>query len=375
MHPHGDLLRKTLLLSESLTSLTTTDWDLLIPQARRAALLARLESLLSERGLLDRVPKPVRTHLKSARIVAANEDRVMRWEINRIQRALAGIDTPIVLLKGAAYALAGLPLAKGRISSDVDILVLKEKLQAVEEKLLQHGWRHVKLQQYDQSFYRTWSHELPPLQHRDRKTIVDVHHTILPLTGRLHPDPRKLLEAAVPLAGTKFSVLAPVDMVLHSAAHAFQDGDFQRALRDLVDLDDLLRHFGARRSFWNELLSRAEQLELTRPLFYAMRYAHGFFNTPVPGFVSAQCHRWRPAWPALIIMDQLVSHAVNPIEPAGKSRRAKFSLWLLYVRSHWLRMPPWLLAKHLLRKTFRRWGSAENQSPAELPLEAPKKSR
>jgi hypothetical protein len=121
LQAHSDLLRQALLLSESLTALTSTDWDLLIPQARRAALLARLETLLSERGLLDRVPKPVRTHLESARIVAENEDRVMRWEINRIQRALAGIDTPIVLLKGAAYTLAGLPLAKGRLSSDVDI--------------------------------------------------------------------------------------------------------------------------------------------------------------------------------------------------------------------------------------------------------------
>jgi hypothetical protein len=176
-------------------------------------------------------------------------------------------------------------------------------------------WRRV-------DYRPTWT--FPPLQHRDRKTIVDVHHTILAPTGRLHPDRRKLLEAAVPVEGTKFSVLAPTDMVLHSAAHAFQDGDFQRVLRDLVDLDDLLRHFGARRSFWNEFLSRAEQLELTRPLFYGMRYAHGVLNTPVPDFVSAQCRRWRPAWPALFIMDQLVSHAVGSIEPGEKANGLDF---------------------------------------------------
>jgi hypothetical protein len=362
MYADDDLLRQALFFSESLTALTTTDWDLLISQARRAVLLARLETLLSERGLLERVPEPVRMHLESARIVAENEDRVMRWEINRIQRALAGIDTPIVLLKGAAYALAGLPVAKGRLASDVDILVLKEKLQAVEERLLQHGWHHVKLEQYDQSFYRTWSHELPPLQHRDRKTIVDIHHTILPPTGRLHPDPRKLLKAAVPVEGTKFSVLAPADMALHSAAHAFQDGDFQRVLRDLVDLDALLRHFGARQAFWDDLLSRAEELELTRPLFYALRYTHSVLNTPVPAFVSEQCRKRRPVWPALTIMDKLVDHALTASGPTGKSRRTRFSLWLLYIRSHWLRMPPWLLARHLLRQSFQRWCSANKAS-------------
>jgi len=29
------------------------------------------------------------------------------------------------------------------------------------------------------------------------------------------------------------------------------------------------------------------------------------------------------------------------------------AVWLLFVRSHWLRMPPGLLAAHLLRKAFR----------------------
>jgi hypothetical protein len=32
-------------------------------------------------------------------------------------------------------------------------------------------------------------------------------------------------------------------MVLHSATHLFYDGELNHGLRDLVDLDDLLRHF------------------------------------------------------------------------------------------------------------------------------------
>lgn len=30
-----------------------------------------------------------------------------------------------------------------------------------------------------------------------------------------------------------------------------------------------------------------------------------------------------------------------------------FALWLLYVRAHWLRMPPHLLTVHLTRKAWR----------------------
>jgi hypothetical protein len=353
--PKTDLLRAALIKPEVLTRLRLPDWDGVIPQAKSAGLLGRLHVLLDEGGLGDQIPPQVRWHLLASRMIADNDERVVRWEVNRISRALDELNIPIIFLKGAAYVIMDLPVARGRLSSDVDILVSKEMLDEVEKALLKHGWEHIKVEEYDQYFYRTWSHELPPLRHRERGTIVDVHHTILPPTGRLHPDPNSLIKAATPVEGTRIKVLAPPDMVLHSAVHAFQDGDFQRAFRDLVDLDDLLRHFGLRQAFWNELVSRAEELTLVRPLFYALRYTHRHLNTPIPDFVSKDCRRWRPPWPILTTMDRLLDRALDAGGSTGKSRWTRLSLWLLYIRSHWLRMPPWLLAKHLLRQTFRRW--------------------
>jgi len=331
------------------------DWDRVIPAARREGLLGRLEAMVSDRKLLETVPASARVHLQSARAAADNEERVMSWEIDRIQRALNGVVSPVVLLKGAAYALAGLPVARGRLSTDVDILVARNEIEIIEERLLAHGWQHVKVDDYDRYFYRNWSHELPPLQHKDRSTVVDVHHTILPPTGRLHPDPEKLLAASVAVAGTNFRVLAPTDMLLHSAAHAFQDGDLTRGLRDLVDIDDLLRYFSRQESFWKQLLSRAEELELSRPLFYALRYARRYFATPIPDAVVKKCRDWQPPWPALVLMDRLLYGAVNLAQTQGKTFWPKSSLWLLYIRAHWLRMPPGMLAKHLLHQAIRRW--------------------
>jgi len=37
------------------------------------------------------------------------------------------------------------------------------------------------------------------------------------------------------------------------------------------------------------------------------------------------------------------------------SRLSGMARWALYVRSHWLRMPPLLLMQHLTRKVLRRW--------------------
>jgi Uncharacterised nucleotidyltransferase len=351
MDHDNHLLVGALMRPNELIAYSPLQWETLIRQGKRNGLLGRIQFLLTEHQSFAGIPSRVLTHLESARIVAENEQRVMRWEINRIRRALEGVNTPVVLLKGAAYVIMELPVARGRISTDVDILVRKEALNEVEQALLRRGWQHVKLEDYDQYFYRQWSHELPPLVHRDRGTVVDVHHTILPPTGRLHPDPEKLIAASIPLNGTRFRALDRTDMVLHSAAHAFQDGDLTRGLRDLVDIDDLFRHFAPKGNFWDKLAARAEELDLHRPLYYALRYSKMYLQTPIPTEILDRSRRWRPAWPASALMDVIVDQVITT-GPRRRDLSFKLSQHLLYIRSHWLRMPPWLLIPHLLRKAL-----------------------
>jgi len=69
------------------------------------------------------VPIQPRLHLLAARAHAAKHERTLRWEVNRIGHALAEIGVRVVLLKGAAYLMAGLPGSRGRVVSDTDILV------------------------------------------------------------------------------------------------------------------------------------------------------------------------------------------------------------------------------------------------------------
>jgi hypothetical protein len=161
----------------------------------------------------------------------------------------------------------------------------------------------------------------------------------------------KLWAKARSLEGTTFKILAPSDMVLHAAAHAFQDGDLRHGIRDLVDIDELLRHFGARADFWEDLIARAAELNLTRPIYYALRYSNRYFQTPVPPDWRLRFEGWCPRWPVNLIMDCLVALALA----AGPhlSIFSRMSRWLLYLRSHWLRMPPLFLLQHLVHKAVR----------------------
>jgi hypothetical protein len=339
----------------SAASLSLAEWDLLVRQARRAGLLARLWVLLDERGLLNTVPPQAAKHLQAARNISMGQHRFLRWAVELVRKSLADTGVPIILLKGIAYVMAKLPAARGRLFHDVDIMVPKEKLDITEQTLFRHGWLATELDEYDQRYYRQWAHELPPLRHLRRQAVLDVHHTIVPQTARYRPDAKKLLGAAQDLNGHKMlKILAPTDMVLHSATHLLNEGEFENGLRDLVDLDDLLRYFGEHPTFWLELLERAEELDLARPLYYALRYTHRILGTPVPEEIQQKAGLGRPWGLASPLMDAAFTRALAPDHPSCDTALTRPARFFLYVRSHYLRMPLHLLFPHLIRKAIKR---------------------
>lgn len=352
MIPHY-LVLQAFRQPDALTSLSLADWDLLLRQARHANLLARLHALLDERGLIEQVPPQAREHLEWSHAIAERHTQAVHWEVTLIRKALAKVGVPLILLKGAAYVMAKLPSAQGRIFSDIDIMVPKDSLNAVEAALMLHGWAATHHDAYDQRYYRNWMHELPPMQHIKRSTVIDVHHAILPETAYVHPDPEKLRAAACALEGyDDLRIFAPVDMVLHSAAHLFHEGELDNGLRDLVDIDSLLRHFSNMPSFWPELVERAQELELTRPLFYALRYCALILHTPIPADTMRAAEVGCPSRPTLALMDGLFTRALMPLHPSCSDRLTGVARRMLFVRANWLRMPPLMLARHLFHKAF-----------------------
>jgi len=333
--------------------LDDADWDLLLRQADAANLDALLLVLLEDAGLLDAVPAAPRAHLEWTRAGAAGHARAARYEVRQIGRALAGLGLPLILLKGAAYAMAGLDAGRGRLFSDIDILVPKTRLPEVEAALMMHGWITTHHDAYDQHYYREWMHELPPMQHARRGNSIDVHHAIVPETAPVHPDPAKLRAGARPIAAEPgLATLAPVDMVLHSAVHLFFDGEFDKGLRDLVDLHRLMSEFGDQPGFWDALPARARALELGRPLFYVLRYCPRLLGTSVPPAVQAAM-AWAGPRPALLwLMDRLFERALLPLHASCDDAWSGLARFALYVRGNWLRMPPLMLARHLFHKAF-----------------------
>jgi hypothetical protein len=344
---------RVLLAPALAASLALPDWDVLIRQARRANLLARLAACLPA----DQVPAVVRPHLESAPLLAQRQAASVQHELGFLRAALSALGAPVVLLKGAAYLVAGLQVGRGRMFSDIDILVPKTVLPQAETALVVNGWDFDDIDAYDSRYYRDWMHELPPMHHVRRGTALDVHHTILPPTARTQVASERLFEHLLPLpAHPGLFVLPPTDMVLHSATHLFHEGEFDNGLRDLFDLDALLREFSAADTgFWAQLQTRASELGLAGQLHHALRYCERQLGTPIPPAVMARDKsEFGSGWMRQAMLDFCFTRALRPPHASVALPGTSLALFALYVRSHWLRMPMGLLARHLGRKAWQR---------------------
>ena len=325
----GWLLARVLRLPDNVRALDAEGWTALLAIARAEQMIGTLAWRLE--GVA--VPGTVARILADARASAEQGRLAALWEAEAARRALAPLGVRVVLLKGTAFVAADLRAGQGRSIGDLDILVPRASIDAVETALLGAGWEWVKPDPYDDAYYRQWMHELPPLIHRDRDRMIDVHHTILPLTARVTPDPALLLAGAVEVA-PGLSTLSPNDMLVHAAAHLFADGDLAGGMRNLWDVQCLIEQFGTR-----GLDERAARHGLSREMARALRLATALYGEGAT---------LRPA-------DHAYLRRLTARDAWGRATRP-VTRHAFYVRSHWLRMPPTMLARHLWTK-WRKGGA------------------
>jgi len=319
----GWLLARMLRTPGNALALDSAGWTALIAMARAEQMIGTLALRLKEVA----VPGAVGRLLEDARASAAQGQVAALWEVEMARRALAPLGESVVLLKGSAFAAAGLRAGEGRSIGDLDILVPRARIDAVEAALLAAGWEWVKPNPYDDAYYRQWMHELPPLIHRDRDRMIDVHHTILPLTARITPDAASLLASSVAVSpGVR--MLAPNDMIVHAAAHLFADGDLAGGMRNLWDVHCLVDQFGT-----TGLSQRAVHHGLAREVARALRLASSLYGDGAK----------------LVPADHAYLRRLTARDGWGRGTRRATRL-AFYIRSHWLRMPPAMLARHLWTK-------------------------
>jgi hypothetical protein len=326
-------------------------WETVLTLSRRHGLAGRWLALMESRGAIAQLDADVSLQLQAEARFAGRRSQLLGWETTCAARALASLHVPVVLLKGAAYLAAGLPHAATRVSADLDILVPHAQLDEVEAACHAHGWRTQTTNAYDDAYFRRWMHELPPMQHVGRGTVIDIHHNILPLTAKLCPNPEWLLEASVAHPDSGLRILQPVDMLLHSIVHGFHDGEFSNALRDVLDVHEIASFYSDHEpDFWPQLAARARAFGFQRPTALALSAAELYFGLKVPMSVL-QALASGPLGAPLKLLFEWSLHQI--VVPGGiVNRREQIAARLLQARAHLHKMPVLTLAKHLSYKTW-----------------------
>ena len=339
----------SLLLDPSLGLKYETEvWQSAILVLREAKLLASLYHLAVKDDVFEQYPEYVRRHLYSAQVYAFRQYKQICYESAQLQALFTSIGVDAVFLKGANYALRGSRNSYGRICADIDILIPKAELAKCESLLKQKHWQSEKISKYDEKYYRQWAHEIPPLFHPLRGTVVDIHHNIyLPVSGRSPNIALFMQDLEILPEGT--AVLAGPQTVLHSIIHLLMNEDFSSSLRDLFDIYLLLTEY-ADEDFWVTLTQLAKDAGFLEEFYFCLVALSTIFNIQYPLSVQRYMAGHKPSWLSTFWAKQVFIHAIIPAHPLVSRGKQKIARGLVYLRGHWIKMPLPILLTHFVVK-------------------------
>lgn len=353
-----NLLLEVTETPQKLNDLSIQQWEILIRYARNAKMLGTLAAWTKQYITSpSSLPDELTCLLEGEAVKSSSFQLVANWELDEIEHIFADSDFPIIVLKGGAYLRAKRPWHQGRRLSDVDLLISKQHIPEAEALLKRHGWTtDSKLSEYDEHYYRELSHELPPYKNPVRGIELDLHHNLIPPTSRIKFDANEVIERSIRLPNSRLSVLCDEDMFIHSAVHLLFNDELRGGIRDIVDMKSIAEYAikqsdsGSDNTFWQRLEARSRELKVTRPVYYAVSTLSHFFEQHSQAITPFELHS--PNILLKSIMEYSVRDTLAPdINNAFKQGLPQL---LLYIRSHWVRMPPLMLMKHLAYKAWVR---------------------
>ena len=322
-----------------LQFLALGEWSRLLRHAQRNQLLARLATLALGQESLGALPQLPRLQLEQARQAATAQRQQRQRDLQALMQLLEPAGFVVVALNGTAHWLHEIAPTNDQQCAGLDIWVDSGHWERLAATLRSGGWLPADTGPADQAGRVRWN-AAPGAQGPVRRAaVLTVHSQMLPALPCAQAGLALQLQArlAVPeIPG--LHVPAPSDLVLCAVAQVFHTDGGAQALRDLSDVDVLLRRFAPQPAFWSDLVQRAAELELSRALYYGLRHSVRLFATPVPD--SARRARRAVAPPLRMnrLMDGLWSRVLCTPHASGRQSIRQFCRDLLRLRARWLRV-------------------------------------
>lgn len=332
----------------TLKKLTLKQWNDVVAVLRAEKMLARVYLLMCQHSLEDIIPAPALKHFINAKKIADKQALIAHQETIQLISSLEEKAKYIVFLKGAAYSFAKSPAALGRVYSDIDVVVPRESLQSIERFLTVFGWYSEELDDYDEQYYRKWAHEIPPMRHSARGTVLDIHHNLVPVVSGRHIDIESFIEKYSEKVD-EITVLCEPAKFFHSAIHLFFNEDMTSAYRDMTDL--YLMTNTQDDSFYYTLLFIIEEFGFEKECMLALYFLHERYDSQFPSFIASKINVFRgqiSTWEL-----KLLSRLIEPQHKFLAEGESSIYQFIGEIRGHALKMPMPILAFHILMKGGR----------------------
>jgi hypothetical protein len=273
-NPDADLIRE--LASKEL------DWEWIASRADLYSLAPLVYSSLKELGIDKELTSSVAEKLRST---SRRSHAVGIYRALKLQEILAAFSREgisVVLLKGAALAITVYRSVGLRPMFDVDLLVRSNQLERAAGILRNLGY--VSDESYATAdWYKRHHHHLVPFVASDRSISIELHHHILSPRAEVEVPPDTFWQHAHPVSLGSESALvpAPEHLLISVCLHTALSQCFERTLRDIVDVAEILRRFETAFN-WDLVLRDSPRSGAARALYYSLWFAQSTTGAPIP---------------------------------------------------------------------------------------------
>ncbi|MFC4700123.1 nucleotidyltransferase family protein [Glaciecola siphonariae] len=343
---NADTLINLFLNPSQVAQCSSNELSDLVTIWRSQKILARMCYRIIEAGVFEHLDAKTQRHLLNAKQIADRQKEQVFTEAAELARILSQSVGYLIFLKGAAYSMCAGKLGRGRIYSDIDVLVPKADIDTCEQRLAVAGWIGQEINDYDDKYYRKWAHEIPPMAHGHRGTIIDVHHNIVPVISKSFNDLHILLENTEEIMPDIHVLSAPAQLV-HAAIHLFRNEEYQGAFRDITDIYLMLE--GQDEQFWLDAFSLAKRIDFLTELQLAVRYCERFFKLKPPAKINLE---FAPEHNQAF-NDFIFNSVLLPQHSLMTGSHTPLKHFLAMMRGHIVKMPVHILLYHIIVKSYR----------------------
>ena len=298
MQPRIDNPTLSLIISERMQELdwdsfAPADWDGLAGKAHAQGVGPLLYWSLSRSGKFSTLPESARNSLRAIYAGAWIHNQRIFQELEILSRLFSQAEIPVVVLKGACFALTIYPDIGLRPMGDLDLLVPKAKLAEAVEIAKTLGYVD-EIPDATPGLRALLNHEIGLQKMGDHPITLELHHSLVADKSFVYAVPVdwfwEQTEALNGPSKDRFEnlrMLTPAAQVLYAASHAMlQHGGKNAPLRWFYDIDRLMRLYAGRMD-WDLLLSQAKTFEWGSALDAALSQTITYFDTPLPGQARA----------------------------------------------------------------------------------------